>query len=38
MFAKDLTNSKQIKQDEWENRPLLPRVREWFVNIFARWL
>lgn len=38
MFAKDLANSKQIKRDEWENRPLLPRIREWFVNMFSRWL
>jgi cardiolipin synthase len=38
MFAKDLINSVQIHRDEWDNRPLLPRVREWFVSLFARWL
>jgi cardiolipin synthase len=38
MFAKDLTNSRQIKWEEWENRPYLPRIREWFINLFGRWL
>ncbi|HIJ88622.1 MAG TPA: cardiolipin synthase [Desulfuromonadales bacterium] len=38
MFAKDLVNSIQIHGDEWDNRPLFPRVREWFVSLFARWL
>jgi cardiolipin synthase len=38
MFARDLANSKQILWDEWKNRPYLPRVREWFVDLFSRWL
>lgn len=38
MFARDLVNSIQIRRDEWANRPLLPRVQEWFVTLFARWL
>jgi cardiolipin synthase len=38
MFANDLENSRQIKWEEWKTRPLLPRVREWFVNLFGRWL
>jgi len=38
MFAGDLADSRQIQLDEWEKRPFLPRVREWFVNIFVRWL
>jgi len=38
MFAGDLANSRQIKWDEWKNRPYLNRVREWFVNLFVRWL
>jgi cardiolipin synthase len=38
MFARDLTNSKQIKLEEWDKRSLLPRAREWFVNLFRRWL
>ena len=38
MFARDLSNSQQITWQEWQKRPLLPRAREWFVNLFARWL
>jgi cardiolipin synthase A/B len=38
MFARDLANSKQIQWAEWEKRPLLPRAREWLVNLFGRWL
>jgi cardiolipin synthase len=38
MFVRDLENSKQIKWDEWQKRPYLPRIREWFVNLFVRWL
>lgn len=38
MFVNDLGVSRQIQWDEWEKRPLLPRAREWFVNLFARWL
>ena len=38
MFVQDLANSRQILWEEWKERPLLPRVREWFVNLFIRWL
>jgi cardiolipin synthase len=38
MFASDLADSRQITWDDWKNRPLLPRIREWFVNIFVRWM
>jgi len=38
MFASDIENSSQIHWDEWKNRPLLPRIREWFVNLFIHWL
>ena len=38
MFVKDLENSRQIHWEEWKKRPLFPKIREWFVNIFARWL
>ncbi|MDQ7788241.1 MAG: cardiolipin synthase [Thermodesulfovibrionales bacterium] len=38
MFVRDLANSRQIQWAEWKKRPLLPRVREWFVNLFIRWL
>jgi cardiolipin synthase len=38
MFATDLADSRQIRWEEWRNRPLVPRIREWFVNLFSRWL
>jgi hypothetical protein len=38
MFVRDLADSRQIQWDEWEKRPLLPRFRDWFVNLFGRWL
>lgn len=38
MFVGDLANSRQIQWDEWKKRPLLPRAREWFINLFVRWL
>ena len=38
MFARDLANSQEIQWEEWKDRPLLPRVREWFVSLFVRWL
>ena len=38
MFVRDLADSRQIQWDEWKKRPLLPRIREWFVILFVRWL
>jgi cardiolipin synthase len=38
MFVRDLVHSTQIQRDEWINRPLFPRIRDWFVNLFIRWL
>ena len=38
MFAKDLADSRQINRDEWKKRPVLPRLREWAVSLFVRWL
>jgi cardiolipin synthase A/B len=38
MFVSDLSDSIEIHWDEWNKRPLLPRVREWFINLFVRWL
>jgi len=38
MFVRDLMHSTQIQRDEWIQRPLFPRVREWFLNLFVRWL
>jgi cardiolipin synthase len=38
MFVRDLLLSTQIQRDEWIKRPLFPRIRDWFVNLFVRWL
>lgn len=38
MFAADLADARQIRWEEWKNRPWLPRVREWLVNLFSQWL
>jgi cardiolipin synthase A/B len=38
MFARDLADSKPIVLKEWKKRPLFPRMGEWFVNLFVRWL
>jgi cardiolipin synthase len=38
MFTNDLANSRQIQWEDWEKRDMLPRVREWFVSLFIRWL
>jgi cardiolipin synthase len=38
MFARDVAESHEIRQEEWEERPLLPRVREWFAHLFSHWL
>jgi cardiolipin synthase len=36
MFAGDLAESDQIRWEEWEKRPLLQKIREWFSHLFAR--
>jgi cardiolipin synthase A/B len=38
MFANDLADSRQIHWEQWRLRPLLPRFRGWFVQLFSRWL
>jgi len=39
MFARDLANCRPIELREWEKRPSLPKLREWFFSyLFARWL
>jgi cardiolipin synthase len=38
MFVGDLADSCQIQWDEWKKRPYLPRMRDWFVSLFVRWL
>lgn len=38
MFARDIAQSHEVRLEEWEKRPLFPRVREWFAHRFKRWL
>jgi cardiolipin synthase len=38
MFARDLAQSDQIQLDNWQERPLLQKIRETFTHILARWL
>jgi cardiolipin synthase len=38
MFVRDLANSRQIQWEEWKQRPLPLRIKEWFIHLFARWL
>ena len=38
MFQKDLAESKPITLEEWQKRPVLPRVGEWLVSLLMRWL
>jgi cardiolipin synthase len=35
MFARDLAESDQIQWEDWEIRPLVPRIRDWFVHLFS---
>ncbi len=35
MFAMDLAESDQIQWEEWKNRPLFPRIREWIAHLFS---
>jgi cardiolipin synthase len=38
MFARDLAESDQIQWEEWKNRPVFPRIREWFSHLFSHWM
>ena len=38
MFVRDLAESDQIRWEEWKERPLYLRIREWFAHLFSRWL
>jgi cardiolipin synthase len=37
-FAKDLAESNPIQWEEWKERPLFSKMREWFAHLFVRWL
>jgi cardiolipin synthase len=38
MFASDLAGSEEILLEEWEKRPVIDRVEEWFAHHFKRWM
>lgn len=38
MFSGDLSESKMITSEEWNERPLSDRLREWLAHLFAHWL
>ncbi len=38
MFARDVAASHEIRLEEWRNRPILNRIKEWFAHQFERWL
>lgn len=38
MFAGDLAESDQIRWEDWQRRPFLHKIRDWFSNLFDRWL
>jgi cardiolipin synthase len=38
MFSEDIANSKRILEEEWIERPLWEKMKEWFFSIFRRRL
>ncbi len=38
MFARDLSDSREIRLEEWKRRPLFPRLHEWFGHQLRHWL
>jgi hypothetical protein len=38
IFVRDLEESDQVKLEEWRERPLFPRIREWLAHLLSRWL
>jgi cardiolipin synthase A/B len=38
MSARDLAESDQVQWEEWGERPLFQRIREWFAHLFAHWM
>jgi cardiolipin synthase len=38
MFAKDIAESDQIQWEEWKERPLADRIKEWVAHLFLQWL
>ena len=38
MFDMDIEKSDQVKLNEWNERPLYPRIREWISHLLQHWL
>jgi cardiolipin synthase len=38
MFDRDLAESDEVRQEEWNKRPVFLKAREWFSHLFAHWL
>ena len=38
MFAGDLAESDQVRWQEWKERPLSLKVKEWLSHLFTHWL
>jgi cardiolipin synthase len=38
MFDQDLTESDEVRWQDWKRRPLSLKVKEWFSHLFAHWL
>jgi cardiolipin synthase len=38
MFANDLQASNEISMEDWDQRPLRDRFKEWFSRLFSHWL
>jgi cardiolipin synthase len=38
MFDQDLTESDQVRWEDWKKRPFSLKVKEWFSHLFAHWL
>jgi cardiolipin synthase A/B len=37
-FTKDLAESHEIKREEWKERPLFSKMKEWFSHVFDHWM
>ena len=37
-FVRDLAQSHEIKWEEWKERSLFSKFREWFAHLFDHWL
>jgi cardiolipin synthase len=38
LFDRDLEQSKEVVLEQWSERPLVPRMTEWFAHLFRRYL